>query len=66
MGGDIVDLDPKSRASLHLISFYAFSKLRSFLPSGAWDGGKLTEREIDALKWTARGKTGSDIHTSEP
>jgi LuxR family quorum sensing-dependent transcriptional regulator len=58
---------PEKRA-LHLVAIYAHNAIRSRLPgindgSEGRHGGKvqLTGREVDCLKWSAAGKTATEI-----
>ncbi|MGN6684780.1 MAG: LuxR family transcriptional regulator [Devosia sp.] len=60
-GGDTLDLDPNSRNAIHLVSTYAFARLRALRRPARLDMPKLTGREVEVLKWMSHGKSSEDI-----
>jgi len=66
MGGDQLDLPPRAKDALHLVSFYAYDKARLFqheklciVPRAT--KALLTKREQEILSWVAQGKTDHEI-----
>lgn len=61
-GGRHIDDSPKTRPLLHLIALYAYGAL-SFMQSmrRREDAKSLGPREIEVLRWTARGKTADEV-----
>jgi LuxR family quorum sensing-dependent transcriptional regulator len=59
MGGDFVDLDARTKRSIHLIALYAHSKALALIGAGHADSYRrvLTSGEREVLVWTAAGKT---------
>ena len=66
MGGEQLDLPPRAKDALHMVSFYAHDKARRFRQEKhnvALRSTKpvLTKREKEILSWVARGKTDNEI-----
>lgn len=63
MGGDFIDLDPRTKRSIHLIALYAHSKALALIGAGHADPYRciLTNGEREVLAWTAAGKTTWEI-----
>lgn len=62
MGGDDLDLSPRTKPAIHLMGMYAFEHIRKLaMPSEQNRGDRLTARERDVLTWTALGKTSSEV-----
>jgi LuxR family quorum sensing-dependent transcriptional regulator len=63
MGGDFVDLDSRTKRSIHLIALYAHSKALALIGAGHADPYRriLTNGEREVLAWTAVGKTMWEI-----
>ena len=63
MGGDFVDLDSRTKRSIHLIALYAHSKALALIGAGHPDPYRriLTNGEREVLAWTAAGKTMWEI-----
>ncbi|WP_336491364.1 helix-turn-helix transcriptional regulator [Methylobacterium nigriterrae] len=63
-GGTRLHLSEDEQAGLHLVAIYAMARARAISAArvrGLGDpGGRLTEREIECLKWTAAGKSAWD------
>lgn len=60
--GSDTDLDTEDRLGLHLISVYAHGRLRGLnRPYNLEKAPRLTDREVEVLKWVSHGKTSSDI-----
>ncbi len=61
MSGVDLDLSPRTKPALHLMSMYAFERARQLLkPSPFMGAGALTAREREALIWAAAGKSAAD------
>jgi LuxR family quorum sensing-dependent transcriptional regulator len=61
-GGREADIDQEKRLGLHMVSAFAHGRLRAFhRPYQLEKAPKLTEREIEVLKWASHGKSTSDI-----
>jgi len=61
MSGVDLDLSPRTKPALHLMSMYAFERIRQLLKPNALKGeGYLTLREREALQWAAVGKSAAD------
>jgi LuxR family quorum sensing-dependent transcriptional regulator len=63
MGGDFVDLDSRTKRSIHLIALYAHSKALALIGAGYSDPYRtiLSHGEREVLAWTAAGKTTWEI-----
>lgn len=64
MGGDKVDIPPRGREALHLISIFGHDRARALLPGllqASPEIEKLTPREREVLLWIAKGKTDWEI-----
>ncbi|MEP4034856.1 LuxR family transcriptional regulator [Roseibium polysiphoniae] len=64
LGGEHADLGPDDMKALHLAGLYVYAhtvKIAQTAPKLEQDNISLTNREIECLKWTAAGKTSSDI-----
>ncbi|MBR1217852.1 autoinducer binding domain-containing protein [Bradyrhizobium sp. U87765 SZCCT0131] len=57
MGGDKVDTAQFAKASVHLMSVYAFNKLRHTRSEIVAQRRRLTAREREVMAWTAAGKS---------
>jgi LuxR family transcriptional regulator, quorum-sensing system regulator BjaR1 len=58
LSGSELDLDPKNKPALHLMSMYAFEKLRILSDHGEGiQKTNLTPREREVLNWAAAGKS---------
>ena len=60
-GGSKPDLNRHTLPSLHLISLYAFERLRKFRAPRCERKSLLTSRELEVLAWAAAGKTAWEI-----
>lgn len=73
LAGDDLDLSPKAKAAVHLVSIYAHGKARELLCDRAEALSvrppRLSARERECLQWTAAGKSsweiGQILHLSE-
>lgn len=66
MGGEQLDIPPRGRQALHLMSIYTHDRARALRVNFASWGeepkvGCLTAREREVLKWVALGKTDWEI-----
>lgn len=61
LGGQDVDLNARSKPALHLMSLYAFERVRKLMAAEYEPAVKLTAREREVLSWAAEGKTSDDI-----
>lgn len=67
MGGEKLDVPPRGREAIHLMSIYAHDRARSLrrdwqmAPKAKARSGVLSAREREVLKWVARGKTDWEI-----
>jgi len=62
MGGVDLDLSPRTRTAIRLMSTYAYERIRQLsTPPVEPRRDLLTERECEVLTWTALGKTSSDV-----
>lgn len=66
MGGDQLDIPPRGREAIHLISIYAHHRARTLRhawspPASNSHEHALTLREREVLKWVALGKTDWEI-----
>jgi hypothetical protein len=57
MAGTNVDLTPEATPGLHLMSLYAFERLRQLLAGRPEGKPRLTRREREVLAWSAQGKS---------
>jgi LuxR family quorum sensing-dependent transcriptional regulator len=58
MGGENIDLSPLAKASVHLMSIYAFNKVhREADPLTLSAARRLTAREREVIAWTAAGES---------
>lgn len=73
LAGDDLDLSPKAKAAVHLVSIYAHGRAQQLLGNmvekPARRSPKLSARERECLQWTAAGKSsweiGRILHLSE-
>lgn len=66
MGGRQIDIPPRGRAALQLMSIFSYERARALKPQRVTSARKtasarLTAREQEVLKWVARGKTDWEI-----
>jgi LuxR family quorum sensing-dependent transcriptional regulator len=61
MGGRRLELTARVKATLHLVGLYAFDHVRHLRQADPPAGRKLSERELEILTWSARGKTAWEI-----
>lgn len=62
LGGVDLDLSPRTKPAIHLMSMYAFERIRQLItPTDQNRLERLTAREREVLTWTALGKTSSEI-----
>jgi|UniRef100_Q07P69 LuxR family quorum sensing-dependent transcriptional regulator len=61
LGGDHIDLNPRSKPALHLMAMYAFDRIRSLVSPANDAPPRLTHRECETLNWTAQGKSAWEI-----
>lgn len=60
--GQSLRLDPRARRELHMLAFYAYSRLRAIQLDRPRPGPKaITAREAEVLTWVASGKTAAEI-----
>jgi LuxR family quorum sensing-dependent transcriptional regulator len=61
MSGVDLDISSHTKPALHLMSMYAFERIRKLLSPSAFRGtNQLTLREREALVWAAAGKSAAD------
>jgi LuxR family quorum sensing-dependent transcriptional regulator len=61
MSGTSLDLSPRTKPALHLMSMYAFERIRVLTdPTGRRPAKPLTAREREMLVWAAAGKSAAD------
>ncbi|WP_210485200.1 LuxR family transcriptional regulator [Microvirga antarctica] len=61
MSGTDLDLTAKTKPALHLMSVYAFERIRAQMSPERQSAGKpLTAREREMLAWAAAGKSAAD------
>jgi LuxR family quorum sensing-dependent transcriptional regulator len=64
-GARRMSLDSDARTGLHLIAIYAHSQARDWMIRDSCDSAspppRLSQREIDCLRWAASGKSAWDI-----
>jgi LuxR family quorum sensing-dependent transcriptional regulator len=61
MSGSNLDLSTRTKPALHLMSMYAFERIRSHLnPVKTHTSRRLTVREREMLVWAAAGKSAAD------
>lgn len=61
MSGVDLDLSPRTKPAVHLMSMYAFERIRQILnPLPHRGAGLLTPRERETLTWAAAGKSAAD------
>ncbi len=63
-GGDEANLGPSDMQALHLAAIYAYGHCAALTAGGDADTTSddvLTNRELECLKWSAAGKTSSEI-----
>jgi LuxR family transcriptional regulator, quorum-sensing system regulator BjaR1 len=61
MSGANLDLSPRTKPALHLMTMYAFERARLLLaPVSRRTAELLTPREREALMWAAAGKSAAD------
>lgn len=66
MGGEQLDIPPRGRQAIHLVSIYAHHRARalrhlSLASESVSPENALTFREREVLKWVALGKTDWEI-----
>lgn len=67
MGGLRQECDPRSRSALNMLSMFAMHKARALriqhrlTRAERKDRPRLSEREVECLRWIAAGKTDDDI-----
>jgi len=61
--GTDVDLAANAKPGLHLISLYAFERMRQLLGRKSEVKPPLTPREREVLAWSAQGKSAWEIGT---
>ena len=61
LGGVDLDLNLRSKPALHLISLYAFDRIRRLLAPVQGQPARLTRRESEAVAWAAQGKSAWEI-----
>src|SRR4026209_2615557 len=66
MAGTDVDLAADAKPGLHLISLYAFERMRQLLGRKSEVKPPLTPREREVLAWSAQGKSAWEIGRSFP
>ena len=61
MSGTNLDLSSRTKPALHLMSMYAFERIRSHVnPASVTPSRPLTSREREMLVWAAAGKSAAD------
>ena len=63
MAGADVDLPGDAKPGLHLMSIYAFERVRQLLGGSPQGKPPLTPREREVLAWSAQGKSAWEIGT---
>jgi LuxR family quorum sensing-dependent transcriptional regulator len=63
MAGTDVDLPGEAKPGLHLMSLYAFERIRQLLGGRSEGKPPLTPREREVLAWSAQGKSAWEIGT---
>lgn len=63
MAGTDVDLAAEAKPGLHLMSLYAFERVRQLLGGRPEGKPPLTPREREVLAWSAQGKSAWEIGT---
>jgi LuxR family quorum sensing-dependent transcriptional regulator len=61
VGGDRLDLNPRSKAVIHLTALYAFDRIHRFCERPGPPKPFLTAREREVLCWVAQGKSAWEI-----
>ena len=61
MAGADIELAPEAKSGLHLMSLYAFERLRQLLADKPEGKPPLTPREREVLAWSAQGKSAWEI-----
>ena len=62
MAGDRIELPPRARRLVHLLSLYAYgSAERASRALTGRSQDRLSERECEVLRWTASGKTSWEV-----
>ena len=60
-GGANAEFTMRTTPALHLVALYAFERVRQFHPRLHQARQLITQREQEALKWAASGKTAHEI-----
>jgi LuxR family quorum sensing-dependent transcriptional regulator len=63
LAGGAVELAPEAQPGLHLMSLYAFERVRQLLAVKPESKPPLTPREREVLAWSAQGKSAWEIGT---
>jgi LuxR family transcriptional regulator, quorum-sensing system regulator BjaR1 len=63
IAGTDVDLPGEAKPGLHLMSLYAFERIRQLLGGRSEGKPPLTPREREVLAWSAQGKSAWEIGT---
>jgi DNA-binding CsgD family transcriptional regulator len=61
LAGPKPDMSPLLASVLHLLSILAFTRVEELLTGVSSNKQGLTAREIECLRWVARGKTDREI-----
>ena len=62
MSGTQLDLSARTKPAIHLMALYAFERVRQIIGAEKMQGGNpLTPREAEVLKWSAIGKSASEV-----
>jgi LuxR family quorum sensing-dependent transcriptional regulator len=61
LAGSKIDLSAKNKPGLHLLSLYAFGRIRQLSAAKPEAKPKLTTREREVLAWSAQGKSAWEI-----
>jgi LuxR family quorum sensing-dependent transcriptional regulator len=62
MSGVHLDLNARTKPAIHLMALYAFERVRQILgPEKLQGDNPLTAREKEVLKWSAIGKSASEV-----
>jgi LuxR family quorum sensing-dependent transcriptional regulator len=61
LGGVDLDLNARSKPTLHLMAMYAFERIRRLLNPAPDSPSPLTQREREVLAWASQGKSAWEI-----
>jgi LuxR family quorum sensing-dependent transcriptional regulator len=68
LGGECLDLNPRSKPAVHLMAMYGFDRIRRLI-SPAVQASPLTPREREVIAWASQGKTawetGEILHITQ-